>query len=110
MTIAVDFIKWIFKKATQGLVAKHRTYGEYMTYNPWEAVFVWFIFTALSTVVVLLIFGAFKLIFNIDVPIEVWFLYIGSCFVYLIYTGFTVLYNAFRAERAHLFETIKNGR
>jgi len=38
------------------------------------------------------------------------FLYFVPQLLYIVYTGFSLMYNAFEAERAELFETIKNGR
>ena len=105
MKLTFLFIKWIFKKLFEGL-AEHNSEFRYTLRNsPWEAVFFWFLFTFLT----MLLLAGVQFVTKWDVPVQLWFAYIASCVLYLLYTGFSIMYNAFKRERAELFETIKNG-
>ena len=109
MKLTFLFIKWIFKKLFEGL-AEHNSEFRYTLRNsPWEAVFFWFLFTFLTSILTMLMLAGVQFVTKWDVPVQLWFAYIASCVLYLLYTGFSIMYNAFKRERAELFETIKNG-
>ena len=110
MRTFLAFIKWIFVKVGEGLVGVHEGFKYELRNNTGMAIFAWFIVSFLTTIATLLILGAIQHFGRIDVPVEIWFMYIASCVFYLLYTGINIMYNAFKAERAELFETIKNGR
>lgn len=110
MKILLPFFKWIFKQASKGIADKNEVFRDCLQYRPWEGIFVWILVSVLSSMAVLLLLGGIQFAIGIDVPIQLWFAYILSCFAYMIYTSFSLMYNAFKADRAELFETIKNGK
>jgi len=93
-----------------GLMRQHRKYREMLVDETPLALFAWIVSSAISSLLFLIIFGGLSALLEVRIPIQVWFGYMATCLFYLLYTGFSVMYNAFKAERAQLFETIKNGR
>ena len=110
MKIAFLFIKWIFRNLFNKISEKNNDFRYTLRNSPWEAIFFWFMFTFLTSILTMLLLAGVQFVTGWDVPVQVWFTYIASCVFYLLYTGFSIMYNAFKAERAELFETIKNGR
>ena len=104
------FIKWVFKKLVENLAEVNDNFRRTMRNSFWEAFFFWLITTILTSVAWLLVLAGLQYVTGLNIPVQVWFTYIGSCVVYFLYTGVSLMYNAFEADRAELFETIKHGR
>ena len=110
MKLAFAFIKWILANMFSRIRETDTEFRYTLQHRPWEAVFFWFIISLLTSVVTLILLAGLQYVTGFDIPVQIWFGYMISCVIYLLYTGFSVMYNAFKAERAELFETIKNGR
>ena len=110
MRVAVSFIKWIFEKMFEGLLEFHNGFKKDLRRNTGLAIFLWFIVSLFSTGVALLGLCGIDYVFGTQTPVQVWFGYMWLCVAYLIYTGFSVMYNTFKDERAELFNTIRNGK
>jgi hypothetical protein len=72
--------------------------------------FVWFISTVGSTIITMMIMGLVIALTGVKPPFELLIIWVTMWVLYLIYTGVSLMYNAFEADRARLFETIKNGK
>jgi hypothetical protein len=110
MKTMLAFVKWIFARMGKGLFKQHEKFKEMLVDETPLALFAWFIISVLTSIFFLLVFGGLSALLQVQIPVLVWFAYMVSCVFYLLYTGFSVMYNAFKAERAELFETIKHGR
>lgn len=110
MRVALAFVKWIVEKLFTGLLEMNDDFRRTMRNSFWEALFFWFIITLFTSVFTLLTLAGLQYATGLNIPIQIWFIYIGSCVVYLLYTCVSLMYNAFKRERAELFETIKHGR
>lgn len=110
MRLALAFIKWIFKKSFEGVIEWNEDFRRLLRNEAPLGIFLWFIISLISTIGVLLLCVGIQFITGLNIPMLTLFVYMGLCVVYLLYTAFSLMYNAFKAERAELFETIKNGR
>jgi hypothetical protein len=110
MRVWLSFISWILAKIGQGLNDFHRGFKRDLTREPGIALIAWFVISLVSSMVLLLVLGGIQYFVGINIPVQVWFAYILGCVIYLLYTSVNLMYNAFKAERAELFETIKNGK
>lgn len=110
MRVILAFIKWVFVQIGKGLYKQHRHFRRGLEDETGLHIFIWFIITLLSSLAALLVIGAIQYVTGINIPVQVWFTHIAGCVIYLVYNGVSIMYNAFKAERAELFETIKNGR
>ncbi len=110
MKLAFAFIKWIFKQIGKGILSINQDFRDLLSNQPGLGLFAWFICSLLSSVAMLLLLAGVQYVTRLDIPVQVWFTYIAACVIYLLYTAFNLMYTAFKAERAELFETIKNGR
>jgi hypothetical protein len=110
MRVWLSFIKWTLVKIGEGLHDFHRGFKRDLAREPGMALVAWFFLSLLSSIVMLLVLGGIQHFIGIDIPVQVWLAYIMGCVIYLLYTGINIMYTAFKAERAELFETIKNGK
>ena len=110
MRTLVAFAKWILSKIGKGLLKQHKKYKEMLVEEPLLALFAWFGTSVITSILFLIVVGGLSVLLVLNIPVQVWFAYMVSCVFYLLYTSFSVMYNTFKAERAELFETIKNGR
>ena len=110
MRTFLAFIKWILANIGQGLFNLHKGFKRDLAREPGIALVAWFFISLLSSLAMLIILGGIQHFGGIDIPVQVWLMYIAGCVFYLLYTGIVVMYNAFKAERAELFNTIKQGR
>lgn len=110
MQVAVSFIKWIFAKIFEGLLEFHSEFKVDLRRQTGITLFLWFIISLISSLGMMLLLAGLQYVTGLDIPVQIWFGYMWLCVAYLIYTGFSVMYNTFKAERAELFQTIKNGK
>ena len=110
MRTFLAFIKWILANIGQGILGFHKGFKRDLSREPGVAIVAWFFISLLSSLAMLIILGGIQYLGVINIPVQVWFAYILGCVFYLLYTGTVVMYNAFKAERAELFNTIKQGR
>lgn len=110
MSTLFAFIKWVFVQIGKGLYKQHRHFRRGLEDETGLHIFIWFVLSLLSSLAAMLILVGIQSATGINIPVQVWFTYIAGCVVYLVYNGVSIMYNAFKAERAELFETIKNGR
>lgn len=110
MRIALAFIKWIFGKVFEGLLDKHKMFRSSLRNETGLALFVWFATAAISTLLIMLSLAIFAVVTKATPPFEILVTWGIMWIIYLIYTGFSVMFKSFKEERAQLFETIKNGR
>ncbi len=110
MRVVLAFIKWILVNIGQGLLELHSSFKRELKREPVMALVAWFFVSLLTSVAMLFLLGGINHFIGLNIPMQVWLSYMASCVFYLLYTGFSVMYNTFKAERAELFETIKNGR
>ena len=110
MSVSTAFVKWIFAKIFEGLHEFHLDFKRDLRRQPGITIFLWFIVSLITSIVALLALCGIDYVLGTQTPVQVWFGYMWLCVAYLIYTGFNVMYNTFKAERAELFETIKNGK
>jgi hypothetical protein len=104
------FIKWILVKVGEGLFEFHRGFKRDLARETGMALVAWFFISLLSTLFMLIVLSGIQCVTGTNIPVQIWFAYIFGCVFYLLYTGIQIMYNAFKAERAELFETIKNGK
>jgi hypothetical protein len=109
MRTFLAFFMWVLAKIGEGLHDFHRGFKRDLAREPGVALIAWFFLSLLSSVVMLLVIVAIQHFGGIDIPVQLWLGYILACVVYLLYTGINIMYSAFKAERAELFNTIKNG-
>ncbi len=107
---SVAFIKWIFVNIGKSLLKQHNRFKDGLEEETPITLFAWLLISIFTSVLFLIVFGGLSVLIGIHLPIEIWFAYMISCVLYLLYTGTSVMYNKFKSERAELFETIKNGR
>jgi hypothetical protein len=101
----IPFIGWLIQKSFQGLFNLHRSYQRYMNYEPWAGVFLGAVFSAISFLIAMLI-----MVFAFDIQHPSGLLALACILpqiTYIVYTGFSVLYNNFEAERAEIFEILR---
>lgn len=110
MRVLLAFVVWIFNKVCMGLVNRHKSFKTELRRDTGVALIIWLVSSLLSSLFVFLILLGVQFVSGIQIPIQVWFTYMGTCLAYLVYTAFNLMYNAFKAERRELFETIKNGK
>ena len=110
MKVFFAFVRWTFSKIGEGLVNTNRKFRYTLQDETPLGIFIWFAVSLLSSFVVMLALFGIQYVTGINIPVQVWFAYIWACVLYLLYTGISLMYNAFKAERAELFEIIKNGR
>lgn len=110
MRVVLAFVMWIFAQMGKGLQEQHRHFVRGLKHETGLHIFVWCFVSLISSLVVFCILMGFQSLTGISVPVELWFTYVIGCVVYLVYTGFSLMYTAFKAERRELFETIKNGK
>lgn len=110
MRVGLAFIKWILAHIGQRLLGFHKSFKRDLKREPGIAFIAWLLVSLLSTAAMLIILGALEHFTGVGVFVYLWYAYVSSCVLYLLYSGFSVMYNTFKAERAELFETIKNGR
>jgi hypothetical protein len=106
----LSFAKWIFVNIGEGLSDFHAGFKRDLKREPVVAFVAWLLVSLLSTAAFLIILGALEHVTGTGAFVYIWYAYIVSCVLYLIYTGFSVMYNSFKAERAELFNTIKHGK
>lgn len=104
------FIGWIFMKATEGIRNTNDGYREFMRDQPWGGIIVGLLLTVVSFIVLSLVTVLIATSYGVRPENWVFMLYLIPQVSYIIYTGVSLMYNAFKAERAELFETIKNGK
>lgn len=110
MRVVLAFVKWILAHIGRGLLEFHRGFKKDLKREPGIAFIAWLLASLLSAAAMLLILGALEHFTGVGVFVYIWYAYIAGCVLYLLYSSFSVMYNAFKAERAELFETIKNGK
>lgn len=110
MRTLLAFVTWIFSKIGEGLIEQHKEFKRSLVHETGVTIFVWFVVTLFSSIVVFLVLLGTQYVTGIQIPVETWFGYIFGCVFYFLYTAVSVMYNAFKAERAELFEIIKNGK
>lgn len=110
MRIFLAFIKWILVKMFRGLIDQHREFKYSLVHETGVTIFLWLVVSFITSIVMMIVLVGFQYVTGVNVPVQVWFGYIAGCVFYLLYTSIQVMYNAFKAERAQLFETIKNGK
>jgi hypothetical protein len=106
----LSFIKWIFVQIGASLSHKNSMFRNTLKYETGYAFFIWCASTAITTIVVLMGLAVFSVLTETRPPFELLVIWVTSWVLYLIYTGFSLMYTAFEADRAQLFETIKNGK
>jgi hypothetical protein len=106
----IAFARWIFQNAFAGISNVNQGYREFMQDQPWGGIII----GLLLSVVTFLLFALTTIAvcdYNDTKPAR-WMLVccILPQITYIVYTGFSLMYEAFCRERAELFETIKNGK
>jgi threonine/homoserine/homoserine lactone efflux protein len=104
------FIKWIVNQIVEGLINKNQMFRNTMRYETGFAFFIWGATSVGTSLAIMLCLAAFTISTGIHPPFVVMGAWWAGCLLYLIYTGFSLMYNAFEADRAELFNTIKNGK
>jgi threonine/homoserine/homoserine lactone efflux protein len=104
------FIKWIFSQIVEGLIHKNQMFRNTMRHETGFAFFIWGATSVGTSLGIMLCLAVFTVATGIHPPFIIMGAWMVLCLLYLVYTGFSLMYNAFKAERAELFNTIKNGR
>lgn len=110
MRVWLAFTKWIFSHINESLSGFHAGFKRDLRREPGVAFIAWLLISLLSSAGLLIVLGYLEHVTHAGAFVYIWYAYISSCVLYLIYTGFSVMYNIFKAERAELFQTIKHGR
>lgn len=110
MRVGLAFIKWIFVKMFEGLLESHTSFKRNLKRETGIHLVFWFFASVVSSIIFMVVLFVIQYAIGIEIPIQVWVAYNIACVVYLVCTGFSIMYTAFKAERAQLFEIIKQGK
>lgn len=110
MKMAWYFFKWVILKIFNSCAEIHNNFRYNIRYNSVETLFFWFIIVMCATLCDLIILASFAALTDTR-PHGAWIFALAiAMFVHMICTGFSVMFEAFKQDRAELFETIKNGK
>jgi hypothetical protein len=102
------FIGWIFKQSTRSLREFNEGYRDFMEETPGGAVIIGILVSVIVFIALILI-----VTFSLEqYGMRPNFWIVMSCILpqlsYVVYTGFSLMYNAFEADRAEIFNILKN--
>lgn len=106
----LSFIKWVFLQIGISIATQNRHFRRTLRDETGLGFFLWIMSTVISTLLIMMALGLTVALTGIRPPAELLVAWVSMWVIYLVYTGFSLMYNAFESERAELFDTIKNGR
>ena len=110
MKIVVPFIKWIIRNIFNRILGMHQDLRYGLKRRAGEAFFFWFIAVVVATIINLMIVACYAVYTKTNPSMWAVMWLPLTMFMHFVYTSFSVMFDQFKAERAELFETIKNGR